>query len=192
MFFRRHTGLIVMAVLSVLVVLLARRVGHLEDELSFAHSELDRFRADVTEVGLVAPHFALETAAGRSIDLSSPGAPSALFFFSTSCPSCAEDAVWWSDLAQEFEAAGVRFLAVSVDGLGPDVVAFARDRGIDFPVVDGSDPALSDAYRVEFLPKRVVVGLDGTIVHADAQDDPVGPDGESFLRERLEALLSAA
>lgn len=141
--------------------------------------------------GTSAPVANLRTRDGDAITLGHEGVPTFVAFFSTQCPACEEDATTWSNLHRDYHAAGVRFVGVCVGDNADRLDEFAKDHELEFHLVSTETEEVADHYRVDFLPRRVIIDAGGTIRHADSPDLPLGIEGEAQLRRALDQLLEA-
>ncbi|TNF32587.1 MAG: TlpA family protein disulfide reductase [Deltaproteobacteria bacterium] len=134
-------------------------------------------------VGQPAPGFHLtDVATGAPVALSDlKGKPVILAFWGTYCPACREEL---GALEQIHREAAGRYALVTLSSEDPRKVrAFTQARGLSFQaVVDGSG-ATFDAYRVQSIPKTVIIDANGAIVH-----DFVGEADEDILREHMAKL----
>jgi len=117
-----------------------------------------------TRLGQPAPEIDLERLEGGRVKLSEMrGQLVVLSFWATWCGPCVQELPDVQRLADEFPQ--VRFLLVDVDGgeeVRPRVQAFKNRLGLRLPIAldDGS---ASQAYRVDTIPRTIVVGKDGSV-----------------------------
>jgi len=134
-------------------------------------------------VGQPAPTFRLTDATtGAHVALADlKGKPVILAFWGTYCPSCRAELGTLEELHRE---AGDRYALIALSSEDPRKVrSFAESRGLSFPtVIDGSGSTFS-AYRVESIPKTVIIDADGAIVH-----DFVGEADGDILRDHMARL----
>ncbi len=116
--------------------------------------------------GQLAPDFALQDLNGQTVRLSDlRGKAVLLNFWATWCPPCKVEIPWFIDLQKQYAAQGLEIIGVSMDDSGPDKVAsFARQMGINYPVLIGNDK-VADLYGgVQALPTTFYIGRDGKFV----------------------------
>lgn len=93
-----------------------------------------------------APALRVETSDGRSIDLSAPGKPLALYFYPKDDTSgCTREAQDFSALAGEFERAGAMVVGVSRDPMRRHE-RFIDKYGLTVPLASDEEGAISDAF----------------------------------------------
>lgn len=141
--------------------------------------------------GKAAPAFQIETPSKGKLTLEQfKGQVLMIDFWATWCGPCVEEMPWLVKVAQEYEAKGVRFVAVNQDD--PEH-AFAAVEEFITQRVPGLKPYLafgnddmSVSYGVQFLPTLYVVGKDGH-VRASAS----GSVTEARVRQWLDDALAA-
>lgn len=115
--------------------------------------------------GQTAPDFELKDLNGRPVHLSDfRGKAVVLNFWATWCPPCKEEIPWFIDLQKKYGPQGLQIVGVSMDDGGRDAVApFAREMGINYTVLLGTD-TVGDLYGgVHALPTTFYIGRDGKI-----------------------------
>ncbi|PYX64875.1 MAG: alkyl hydroperoxide reductase [Acidobacteria bacterium] len=112
--------------------------------------------------GTPAPDFTLETLDGKSVSLSSLRGKAVVVNF------------------------GLQIVGVAMDDSGKDEIArFAKDMGMNYPVVLGKE-AVGDAYGgVPALPESFFIGRDGKIV-----DKIMGLEGRSEIEDAIKKALN--
>ncbi|MGE5247256.1 MAG: peroxiredoxin family protein [Verrucomicrobiota bacterium] len=124
------------------------------------------------EPGALAPDFTVRDAAGQAFhfDAERGKSPCLLVFWSIFCEPCRLQMAVVQNLYMKFRDAGLRVVAVSLDGepLGKVVAGFAKQEGYAFPVLlDGPDDRgtfkVADPYGVSGMPSTFLVGRDGRI-----------------------------
>jgi thiol-disulfide isomerase/thioredoxin len=138
----------------------------------------DRFEPVVA--GRPAPDFVATNMAGETVHLSDyQGKVVLVNIWATWCAPCREEMPSMERLYQEIRSApggeDFEILAVSVDanlarpdpfGRGverDDLLAFAEEFGLTFPVVHDPEGAIQNLYMTTGVPESVVVGRDGMI-----------------------------
>jgi peroxiredoxin len=111
-----------------------------------------------------APSFTLQDLSGRDIALSSfAGKPTLLSFWATWCPPCNAELPDLQRLATEHDGClAVVGVALSSGGAA-DVAAFARRRGIVYPLLLGT-AAVAEAYQADGIPRSVLLDSGQRIV----------------------------
>ena len=113
-----------------------------------------------------------------------------LNFFATYCVPCVQEIPTFNRIAETYRGRRVRFLYVNVDTekSETEVRAFAKAKGIEVEMMLPSVRYALKAYRIEALPRIVIVAPDGVVAHVilGFQDDL-----EAQLAELLKEVLPA-
>jgi len=153
----------------------------------FAGVRMARPKAGVVKLkpvgknGSVAPDFELKSLEGRQVRLSEyRGKAVLLNFWATWCAPCKIEMPWFVDLQKQYASQGLQVIGVAMDDSGEEAIAkFAREMGVNYPVLIGKE-AVGDAYGgVEFLPTTFFIDRQGKVVdrvfglvsHSDIEDD---------------------
>lgn len=146
-------------------------------------------KAQLLEQGQVAPDFTLQRFAGGTVQLSAlRGQVVMVDFWATWCPPCRAEMPWLVQVAREYEARGVVFIASSQDE--PDeqqdeVAAFTREvPGLERFAAFGT-PRVGRAWLIESLPTLYVIDRAGRIYAAKS-----GMADERDVRRTLDHALS--
>jgi peroxiredoxin len=139
------------------------------------------------QVGETAPDFALQTEDGDTVRLADlRGQTVVLDFWGTWCAPCVRALPAMGDLAEA--QSEVTFLGLaSYESEDADPEAFARERGVGYPVLLAETETL-EAYRIYAFPTYIVVGPDGTILYHDVHDADSDVDSEVALAAFLSRL----
>ena len=116
--------------------------------------------------GTPAPDFRLETLDGKSMQLSQlRGKAVLLNFWATWCTPCRIEMPWFVELQNQYGPQGLQIVGVAMDDSSRDDIAkFAKDMGVNYPVLLGKE-AVGEAYGgVPALPESFFIGRDGKIV----------------------------
>jgi thiol-disulfide isomerase/thioredoxin len=133
-----------------------------------------------------APDFTLESLDGKSMRLSDlRGKAVLLNFWATWCGPCKIETPWLVELQNQYGAQGLQVIGVAMDDSGKDDIAkFAKDMGVNYPVLLGKE-AVGDAYGgVPALPESFFIGRDGKIV-----DKIIGLKGRSEIEDSIKRAL---
>ena len=133
-----------------------------------------------------APDFTLESLDGKSMRLSDlRGKAVLLNFWATWCGPCKIEMPWFVEFQNQYGAQGLQIVGVAMDDSGKDDIAkFAKDMGVNYPVLMGKE-AVSDAYGgVPALPESFFIGRDGKIV-----DRIIGLRGRSDIEDSIKKAL---
>src|ERR1700751_6274906 len=136
--------------------------------------------------GTPAPDFTLETLDGKTVSLSSLRGKAVLVnFWATWCGPCKIETPLLVELQNQYGAQGLQIVGVAMDDSGKDEIArFAKDMGMNYPVVLGKE-AVGQAYGgVDALPESFFVGRDGKIV-----DRIIGLKGKAGIEDGTKKAL---
>ena len=135
----------------------------------------------------LAPDFTLESLDGHNIRLSDyRGKAVLLNFWATWCGPCKIEMPWFVDLQKEYGAQGLQIVGVAMDDSGKDEIAkFAKDMGVNYPVLIGKE-AVGDEYGgVPALPESFFISRDGKIV-----DMIMGLRGKAEIEDSIKKALN--
>jgi len=133
-----------------------------------------------------APDFTLESLDGNKMTLSElRGKAVLLNFWATWCGPCKIETPWLVELQNKYGAQGLQVIGVAMDDSGKDDIAkFAKDMGVNYPVLLGKE-AVGDAYGgVPALPESFFIGRDGKIV-----DKIIGLKGKAEIEDSIKMAL---
>ena len=133
-----------------------------------------------------APDFALESLDGKTMHLSDfRGKAVLLNFWATWCGPCKIEMPWFVDFQKQYGAQGLQIVGVAMDDSGKeDIAKFAKEMGVNYPVLLGKEE-VGDAYGgVPALPETFFIGRDGKIV-----DKIIGLKGKAEIEESIKKAL---
>lgn len=113
-----------------------------------------------------------------------------LNFWATYCAPCREEMPVLTTVQNDYAAFGVQVVGAAADTLAdqPKVVAYARERKLNFPVWLGATPADMTRFGVgSALPATVILDREGKVVWTK-----LGPVTGPELKAELDRLLKAA
>lgn len=134
-----------------------------------------------------APDFTLDSLEGKSMRLSDlRGKAVLLNFWATWCGPCKIEMPWFVELQNQYGPQGLQVVGVAMDDSSKDDIAkFAKDMGVNYPVLLGKE-AVGDAYGgVPALPETFFIGRDGKIV-----DKIIGLKGRSDIEDAVKKALN--
>ena len=137
--------------------------------------------------GTPAPDFTLETLDGKNLSLSQLRGKAVLVnFWATWCGPCKIETPWLVQLQNQYGSQGLQIVGVAMDDSGKDEIArFAKDMGMNYPVLLGKE-AVGEAYGgVPALPESFFIGRDGKIV-----DKIMGIEGKADIETAIKKALS--
>jgi peroxiredoxin len=117
--------------------------------------------------GKPAPDFQLTNIDGSNLRLSDlRGKAVLLNFWATWCPPCKVEMPWFVELQKQYGPQGLQIVGVAMDaGNAHDEVAkFAKEMGLNYPVLLGNDKIADQYGGVDSLPTTFYIGRDGKIV----------------------------
>jgi peroxiredoxin len=138
----------------------------------FAGVRMSRPRAGASKIApvgknwSVAPDFELKSLDGKQVRLSDfRGKAVLLNFWATWCAPCKIEMPWFVDLQKQYASQGLQVIGVAMDDSGEEAIAkFAKQMGVNYPVLIGKE-AVGDAYGgLEFLPTTFIIDRQGKVV----------------------------
>jgi peroxiredoxin len=134
----------------------------------------------------VAPDFSLESLDGATMRLSDfRGKAVLLNFWATWCGPCKIEMPWFVDLQNEYRSQGLQIVGVAMDDASKeDITKFARDMGVNYPILIGKE-SVGDQYGgVPALPETFLIGRDGKVV-----DKIIGLKGKAEIEDAIKKAL---
>jgi thiol-disulfide isomerase/thioredoxin len=135
-----------------------------------------------------APDFTLDSLDGKSLRLSDlRGKAVLLNFWATWCGPCKIEMPWLVELQNQYGPQGFQVVGVAMDDSSKDDIAkFAKDMGVNYPVLLGKE-AVGDEYGgVPALPESFLISRDGRIV-----DKIIGLRGKGEFEDAVKKALNA-
>src|ERR1700758_3993601 len=133
-----------------------------------------------------APDFTLEKLNGGNLKLSDlRGKAVLLNFWATWCGPCKIETPWLVEMQNQYGHQGLQVIGVAMDDSGKDEISkFAKDMGVNYPVLLGKE-AVGDEYGgVPALPESFFIGRDGKIV-----DRIIGLKGKAEIEDAIKKAL---
>ena len=134
----------------------------------------------------LAPDFSLESLDGRNLRLSDlRGKAVLLNFWATWCGPCKIEMPWFVDLQKQYGSQGLQIVGVAMDDASKeDIGKFAKDMGVNYPILIGKE-SVGDQYGgVPALPESFLISRDGKIV-----DKIIGLRGKADIEEAIKKTL---
>jgi peroxiredoxin len=137
--------------------------------------------------GQLAPEFALQSLDGKTVHLSDfRGKAVLLNFWATWCQPCKIEMPWFADLQQKYASQGLQVVGIAMDEASPeDIGKFAKDLGVNYPVLVGKEQVGQAYGGVQFLPATFYIGRDGKIV-----DKVFGLKGRGEIESAIKKALA--
>jgi thiol-disulfide isomerase/thioredoxin len=109
-----------------------------------------------------------------------------LNFWATWCEPCKIEMPWFVEMQREYGPQGLQIVGVAMDDSSKDDIAkFAKDMGVNYPVLLGKE-AVGEAYGgVPALPETFFIGRDGKIV-----DKIIGLRGKADIEDSIKRALN--
>jgi peroxiredoxin len=145
--------------------------------------------AGPTLQGKLAPDFTLKSLEGKTVRLSDfRGKAVLLNFWATWCEPCKIEMPWFVEMQKQYGDQGLQILGVAMDDASPkDISQFAKEMGVNYPIVIGQD-SVGDAYGgVQFLPATFYIGRDGKVVNK-----VFGLKGRGEIQDSIKKALGGA
>jgi peroxiredoxin len=138
--------------------------------------------------GDMAPDFALQSLDGKTVRLSDyRGKAVLLNFWATWCAPCKIEMPWFVELQKQYGAEGLQILGVAMDDASPkDIADFAKEMGVNYPVLLGKE-AVGDAYGgVQFLPESFYIDRNGKVL-----DKAFGLKGRGEIEDGIKKIIAS-
>ena len=135
----------------------------------------------------VAPDFSLESLDGKTMHLSDlRGKAVLLNFWATWCGPCKIEMPWFVEFQNQYGSQGLQVVGVAMDDASKeDIGKFAKDMGVNYPVLIGKE-SVGDQYGgVAALPETFLIGRDGKIV-----DKIIGLKGKAEIEAAVKKALN--
>ena len=117
-------------------------------------------------IGAIAPDFELQTLDGGNLRLSSlRGKAVLLNFWATYCSPCKIEMPWFVELQREYGPQGFQIVGVAMDDASTDDIAkFAKDMGVNYPILLGKEAVGLSYGGVNVLPTTFFLDRDGKVI----------------------------
>jgi thiol-disulfide isomerase/thioredoxin len=135
-----------------------------------------------------APDFSLESLDGKTMRLSDlRGKAVLLNFWATWCGPCKIEMPWFVDLQKQYGSQGLQIVGVAMDDASKeDIGKFAKDMGVNYPILIGKESVGDEYGGVPALPESFLISRDGKIV-----DKIVGLRGKAEIEDAVKKALDA-
>jgi peroxiredoxin len=138
--------------------------------------------------GDVAPDFSLQSLDGKTVHLSDyRGRAVLLNFWATWCAPCKIEMPWFVELQKQYGPVGLQIIGVAMDDASPkDIAAFAKEMGVNYPVLIGKE-SVGDAYGgVQFLPESFYIDRNGKVL-----DKVFGLKGRGEIEDGIRRIVDS-
>jgi thiol-disulfide isomerase/thioredoxin len=133
-----------------------------------------------------APDFSLQSLEGKTTHLSDfRGKAVLLNFWATWCGPCKIEMPWFVDWQKEYGAQGLQIVGVAMDDASKeDIAKFAKDMGVNYPILIGKESVGDEYGGVPALPESFLIARDGKIV-----DKIIGLRGKAEIEDAVKKAL---
>ena len=134
-----------------------------------------------------APDFSLQSLDGKTMRLSDfRGKAVLLNFWATWCGPCKIEMPWFVDLQKQYGSEGLQIVGVAMDDASKeDISKFAKDMGVNYPILIGKE-SVGDQYGgVPALPETFLIARDGKIM-----DKIIGLRGKAEIEDAVKKALN--
>jgi peroxiredoxin len=138
--------------------------------------------------GEMAPDFSLQSLDGKTVRLSDyRGKAVLLNFWATWCAPCKIEMPWFVELQKQYAPEGLQIVGVAMDDASPkDIGDFAKEMGVNYPVLIGKE-AVGDAYGgVQFLPETFYIDRNGKVL-----DKAFGLKGRGEIEDNVKKIVAS-
>jgi peroxiredoxin len=134
-----------------------------------------------------APDFTLQSLDDKSVRLSDfRGKAVLLNFWATWCAPCKIEMPWFVELQKRYGSQGLQIVGVAMDDASKeDIAKFAKDMGVNYPVLIGKESVGDEYGGVPALPETFLIGRDGKIV-----DKIIGLKDKAEIEDTIKRALN--
>ncbi len=117
-------------------------------------------------IGNMAPDIELPALDGKNLKLSDlRGKAVLLNFWATYCGPCKIEMPWFVELQKEYGPQGFQIVGVAMDDASTeDIAKFAKDMGVNYPILLGKESVGQSYGGVSVLPTTFFVDRDGRLI----------------------------
>jgi thiol-disulfide isomerase/thioredoxin len=169
--------IIVVAVVIALMLVIGLRLARRRQT-----SAMPQLKSDI------APDFALQSLDGKTVHLSDfRGKAVLLNFWATWCGPCKIEMPWFVELQKEYASEGLQIVGIAMDDASPKEIAdFAKEMGVNYPVLIGKE-AVGDEYGgVQFLPESFYIDRNGKVL-----DKAFGLKGRGEIEDDIKKIVAS-
>ncbi len=118
------------------------------------------------QLGRIAPDFTLKEIEGQKLNLKtviSKNKVTIVNFWATWCPPCRAEIPEFIEFAKKYKTEKVALLAVNIKEDSKKVKEFAKEAGMNFPILLDSDGKVAEAYQIYAVPTTFFIDSSGKI-----------------------------
>jgi thiol-disulfide isomerase/thioredoxin len=117
-------------------------------------------------IGNLAPDFELPALDGKKLKLSDlRGKAVLLNFWATYCGPCKIEMPWFVELQKQYGPEGFQIIGVAMDDASTeDIAKFAKDMGVNYPILIGQESVGQSYGGVGVLPTTFFLDRDGKLI----------------------------
>jgi len=156
--------------------------------LNLAHKSKGNAIAGMQMKDGVAPDFTLQSLDGQTVRLADfRGKAVLLNFWATWCSPCKIEMPWFVELQKQYGPDGLQVVGVAMDDASPKEIAdFAKEMGVNYPVLIGKE-SVGDAYGgVQFLPENFYIDRNGKVL-----DRAFGLKGRGEIEDEIKRIVAS-
>ncbi len=156
--------------------------------LNLAHKAKSNAAARMQMKNGVAPDFTLQSLDGQTVRLSDfRGKAVLLNFWATWCSPCKIEMPWFVELQKQYGPEGLQIVGVAMDDASTkDIADFAKEMGVNYPVLIGKE-SVGDAYGgVQFLPENFYIDRNGKVL-----DRAFGLKGRGEIEDEIKRIVAS-
>lgn len=137
--------------------------------------------------GQAAPEFELTSLDGKKVRLTDfKGKAVLLNFWATYCQPCKIEMPWFVQLQNKYGTEGLQVIGIAMDDASEtDISKFARELGVNYPILLGKEDTGQAYGGIPFLPTTFYIGRNGKVV-----DKVFGLKGRAEIEESVKKALS--
>jgi len=156
--------------------------------LNLAHKSKSNTSASVQMKDGMAPDFTLQSLDGKTVRLADfRGKAVLLNFWATWCSPCKIEMPWFVELQKQYGPEGLQVVGVAMDDASTkDIADFAKEMGVNYPVLIGKE-SVGDAYGgVQFLPENFYIDRNGKVL-----DRAFGLKGRGEIEDEIKRIVAS-
>jgi thiol-disulfide isomerase/thioredoxin len=138
-------------------------------------------------IGNLAPDFELPSLDGKNVKLSDlRGKAVLLNFWATYCGPCKIEMPWFVELQKEYGPQGFQIVGVAMDDASnEDIAKFAKEMGVNYPILVGKDSVAESYGGVTVLPTTFFLNRDGKLIFRE-----FGLQSRSVFVDHIKSAMS--